>query len=188
MVGPRALLRWRRRKIDRAGVRSEQFCVGFPDWGLVVGGYDLDRRLGWGRLIQDDRGRGVLRSGPLLRVIQAIRPCTGIGVNPQLGCGRNLHRDGGDEAVSGLRNGLDNRGGAGVIAEDIADLRDAADQNVVADEGVPPDGFDEPLLGENLIRMKSQMDEHLHHLGFEVPALASFFNRVDLGLDQPILN
>jgi hypothetical protein len=36
--------------------------------------------------------------------------------------------------------------------------------------------------------MQCEVDEDLHHLGLEVPALASLFDGVDLRLNQPILN
>jgi hypothetical protein len=32
------------------------------------------------------------------------------------------------------------------------------------------------------------MNEDLHYLGFEMPGLTVSFHRVDLGLDQPIIN
>jgi hypothetical protein len=32
------------------------------------------------------------------------------------------------------------------------------------------------------------MDQYLHYFGFEMPGLAISFHRVDLGLDQPIID
>jgi hypothetical protein len=91
--------------------------------------------------------------------------------------------NGRNEAIAALWDGLDDPGGLRVIAEDVSDFRDASDEYVIADEGVVPHGFEQAILGEHLVGVRRQMNQYLHHLGFEMPGLAVPLNRIDLGLD-----
>jgi hypothetical protein len=36
--------------------------------------------------------------------------------------------------------------------------------------------------------MKGQMDQYLHHLRFKMPTSATFFDRIDLWLNQPVVD
>src|SRR5712664_696723 len=69
-----------------------------------------------------------------------------------------------------------------VISEDIAD------KYIIPYKRVAPDCVDQPFLGEHFVRMRSEMNQHLHHFGFEMPGLAVSFYSVDLRLNQPIVD
>src|SRR5260370_12079 len=75
-----------------------------------------------------------------------------------------------------------------VISEDISDLRDTADKYIIPYKRVAPDCVDQPFFGEHFVRMRSEMNQHLHHFGFEMPGLAVSFYSVDLRLNQPIVD
>ena len=65
-----------------------------------------------------------------------------------------LHRGGdelnrSDEAVADLADGLDDVRRSGIIFEDAPEFGDAADESIVANIGVRPDGMNEFFLSEN---------------------------------------
>ncbi len=76
----------------------------------------------------------------------------------------------------------------GIISEASAKLRDGVGQDFVRNERVSPDGMDDPFFGKNIVRVPSKVDEHLHHLGFEVDSLLSSDDGSGLRLDQPVAN
>ena len=70
-----------------------------------------------------------------------------------------------------------------VVTENSSEFRDGAGQHVVADEGVGPDGPHQALLGDDLLPMLSEAQEHLHDLGFQASGAGRAHHTVERRLD-----
>jgi hypothetical protein len=62
-------------------------------------------------------------------------------------------RNGCNETIAALGDGLDDARRFRVVAEDVSDFRDASNEHVIAHKGVVPHSFEQSFLGEHLIRV-----------------------------------
>jgi len=93
--------------------------------------------------------------------------------------------NGSDEAITDLADGLNDVRGARVVFEGSAEFGDAADECVVADISVGPDGMNQFFFGEDLSGTRSEFDEDLHDLRFEANEIRTAGNRIQLRLNLP---
>ena len=123
-----------------------------------VGGFDLDS---FGeRHVPFCRCARCLRRIQLLRLVRRSRWSSIRAFHVGRG-------DGGDQAIAGFPDGLDVLRGAGVVAEDLPELGDAARQHVVRDHGAGPHALHELVLRHRAAGLRGEAREHLHHLGLQ---------------------
>jgi hypothetical protein len=125
-------------------------------------------------------GSGSERCGELRN--RCARRQIGIINGDSLAVGRSNR---GYEAIANLRNRLHGVRSARIIVEDAANLGDGTHQDVIADEDVAPHNIANVFPGEDLTRIGSKDEEHLHDLGLQMSDRFPVLYTVDPRLDQP---
>ena len=77
---------------------------------------------------------------------------------------------------------------ARIVLEHSPELRDRSGQNVIANKRVRPDCVYELFFGKDGIRLGRQLNQNLHHLGFEVNRASSPTDAIELRLNLPLGN
>jgi len=68
--------------------------------------------------------------------------------------------EGGDEAVAALRDGLDEAGLRGIVAENFAQLEHVGAENLRLDEGLGPQSIEQLVVGDEATWIFNEIAEH----------------------------